>query len=56
MPLWLIGMMGSGKTEVGKVLADRKGWAFVDTDQVITTEAGQDIPSIFSAEGEIGFR
>ena len=56
MPLWLIGMMASGKTEVGKVLADRKGWAFVDTDQVITAEAGRDIPAIFSEEGEVGFR
>jgi shikimate kinase len=56
MPVWLIGMMGSGKSEVGKVLADRKGWAFVDTDHLITAEAGRDVPTIFSEEGEAGFR
>jgi shikimate kinase len=56
MPLWLIGMMGSGKSTVGRILADRRGWKFIDTDEVVTVAAGRDIPELFATEGEEGFR
>ncbi|MBU3820124.1 MAG: shikimate dehydrogenase [Candidatus Faecalibacterium intestinavium] len=52
----LIGMPGSGKTTVGKALADALGRTFVDLDQEIVQAAGRPIPEIFTAEGEDGFR
>ncbi len=51
----LTGFMGTGKTTVGRILADRLGYAFVDTDEVIESRAGP-IPEIFEREGEPGFR
>lgn len=56
MPLWLIGMMGSGKSTLGRIIADRKGWKFIDTDEVVTDGAGRDIADLFATEGEAGFR
>jgi shikimate kinase len=56
MPLWLIGMMGSGKTEVGYRLAARLGCPFVDTDRVVEDEAGVAAKDIFQNEGEAAFR
>ena len=47
--------MGTGKTTVGRILADRLGFGFVDTDEVIESRAGP-IPEIFESEGEPGFR
>ena len=47
--------MGTGKTTVGRILADRLGYGFVDTDEVIESRAGP-IPEIFEREGESGFR
>src|SRR5688572_28756721 len=52
----LVGFMGSGKTTVGRILAERLGWVFVDTDTEIERSAGCDIPSLFQAEGEAAFR
>ena len=52
----LIGMMGSGKSTCGRLLADRLGRPFVDCDEVIEGFAGRSIPEIFEAEGEEGFR
>lgn len=52
----LIGMMGAGKTTVGKALAKRLGRQFVDLDQAIVARCGVDIPTIFDIEGEEGFR
>jgi shikimate kinase len=52
----LAGFMGSGKSAVGRVLAGLLGWKFVDTDTLITEQAGKDIPAIFEEEGEEGFR
>jgi shikimate kinase len=52
----LIGLMGSGKTSVGRILAGRLGRPFVDTDDLIVQEAGMAIPAIFAREGEEGFR
>lgn len=52
----LIGFMGSGKSTVGRALAGRRGWRFVDTDEVILKTAGRDIPTLFAQEGEARFR
>lgn len=56
MPLWLVGMMGSGKTTVGQVLADRTHSEFLDTDQLVESGAGRSVAEIFALEGEEGFR
>jgi shikimate kinase len=52
----LIGFMGSGKTTTGKLLAERLGWRFTDTDTLIENAAGRSIPDIFANEGEVAFR
>jgi len=52
----LIGFMGSGKTTVGHLVAEKLAWPFVDTDALVVDEAGLSIPDIFAAEGEAGFR
>ncbi len=52
----LTGFMGSGKSTVGPLLAERLGWEFVDVDDVIEAEAGTTIPEIFRCEGETEFR
>jgi len=52
----LVGLMGSGKTAVGRRLAERLGRPFVDTDALVEAEAGRSIAAIFAAEGEEGFR
>ena len=52
----LIGFMGSGKTTVGRALARRRGWRFVDTDERIRRAAGRDVPALFAEEGEAAFR
>ncbi len=52
----LVGFMGTGKTEVGALLAERMGVPFVDLDAEIESVAGCSIPEIFAKEGEAGFR
>ena len=52
----LTGFMGSGKTTVGPLLAQRLGWSFVDADDVIAAEAGCTIPELFQQHGETAFR
>jgi len=54
--IFLIGPMGSGKSTVGKALARRIGYPFLDADREIETRCGVDIPTIFEFEGETGFR
>ena len=54
--LYLVGMMGSGKTSTGRPLAQRLEYGFVDSDAVIEQAAGCTIPDIFKREGESGFR
>jgi len=54
--IFLVGPMGSGKTAVGRRLADRLGLEFVDSDTEIESRTGVDIPYIFEREGEAGFR
>ena len=52
----LIGMMGSGKTTVGKLLAQRFCRPFVDTDALIEEREGRSVPEIFERDGEDAFR
>ncbi|HCJ51093.1 MAG TPA: shikimate kinase [Gallionella sp.] len=54
--LILVGMMGSGKTTMGRVLAKHLGKDFVDSDEEIQFRTGVTIPHIFDVEGEVGFR
>ena len=55
-PLVLVGMMGSGKTAIGRRLAQRLGLAFVDSDQEIETAHRLSVSEIFSSHGEAYFR
>ena len=50
--IYMIGMMGAGKTTVGRTLAQRIGWDFIDMDREIEREQGKRISEIFSSEGE----
>ena len=52
----LIGFMGTGKTVVGKALAERLGKKFVELDTLIARKAGKTIPEIFQQDGEVAFR
>ena len=54
--IFLVGMMGAGKTSVGRVLAKRLHKTFYDSDHVIENRTGVKIPVIFEIEGEAGFR
>ena len=52
----LTGFMATGKTTVGKLLAEQLGYDFVDTDHLIETRAGLTVAEIFSKKGEAAFR
>ncbi|MDP2661704.1 MAG: 3-dehydroquinate synthase [Dehalococcoidia bacterium] len=54
--LFLIGFSFSGKTQVGRRTAERLGWRYVDTDDLVVQEAGKPIPRIFADDGEERFR
>ena len=54
--VFLVGMMGAGKTTLGKSLAQRLALDFVDTDKVLVERTGVPIATIFEIEGEAGFR
>lgn len=54
--LYLIGMMGVGKSTIGHLLAQELGYGFVDTDDIIVKAAGKSINQIFADEGETEFR
>lgn len=54
--LVLVGMMGVGKSSVGRRLAHRLRRPFVDTDKVIEERCGRTIPEIFATDGEVAFR
>lgn len=54
--LILVGMMGSGKTTIGRALAKHLDKVFVDSDEEIQKRTGVTIPHIFDIEGEAGFR
>jgi shikimate kinase len=52
----LTGFMGTGKSTVGRLVADNLRMIFVDTDALIESRAGRSIPSIFAEDGEAAFR
>ena len=54
--LFLIGMMGSGKTTIGRLLSDLLHSPLIDLDEAIEQYEGRTIPEIFAAEGDAGFR
>ena len=54
--IFLVGPMGSGKSTVGRALARKIGYRFIDSDREIEARCGVDIPTIFDYEGEAGFR
>jgi len=54
--LYLVGMMGAGKTTVGRLLARRLKLRFLDCDEEIERRCGVNVPLIFEIEGEAGFR
>ena len=52
----LVGLMGSGKTTVGKRIAQELGYSFVDSDDVVASAAGKSVREIFAQDGEATFR
>lgn len=54
--LFLVGMMGAGKSTTGRELARRLGYRFMDTDQLIEQATGRPIADIFATDGEAAFR
>jgi shikimate kinase len=54
--LVLVGMMGSGKSTVGKRCAERLGRPFVDTDELIEVQSGAPVTEVFARDGEAAFR
>jgi shikimate kinase len=54
--IFLVGLMGAGKTTIGRQLARRLGKRFIDTDQEIEQRTGVRVSVIFEIEGEVGFR
>ena len=52
----LVGFMGAGKTTVGRALAAKLGWRFVDLDDLIQARGGRTVPEIFQQSGESVFR
>lgn len=54
--IFLIGMMGVGKTTVGRLLAERLGVAYCDSDAQVVANTGMTVPEIFAQHGEAAFR
>ena len=54
--VFLVGYRGSGKTTVGRLLAERLGWAFIDSDDEVEEAAGKPIAAVFAEDGEPAFR
>ena len=54
--LALVGLMGAGKTRVGRLVASALDWPFHDADLLLASEAGLSVPAVFEQEGEAGFR
>lgn len=54
--LVLIGMMGAGKTTVGRAVAERLGWRYLDSDEQVQETTGLTVPAIFVEQGEAAFR
>ena len=56
MNIYIVGFMGTGKSAVGRELASKKKWRFVDLDELIELREKRAIPDIFAEEGESHFR
>jgi len=54
--IFLIGLMGSGKTTIGRILSKKLNKDFYDSDYVVEEKTGVKVPLIFEYEGEVGFR
>lgn len=54
--IYLVGMMGAGKSAAGRPLAEALGYRFLDADTALEQVAGRPIPDIFASDGEEGFR
>jgi shikimate kinase len=54
--IYLVGFMGSGKSTLGKLLAEEIGWTFADSDDLIEQATGLSIPALFESKGEDEFR
>jgi shikimate kinase len=52
----LIGMMGAGKSTVGRAVAERLGWTYLDSDEQVQEHTGMTVPEIFAGRGEAAFR
>lgn len=52
----LVGMMGAGKSTTGRLLAERLGWPYLDSDDEVERQVGQTVPEIWKARGEAAFR
>ena len=52
----LVGMMGAGKTTVGRALAQRYGWPYLDSDEEVRRRTGMTVPQLFAERGEAAFR
>ncbi len=55
-PLAIVGYMGSGKSAVGRIVAEALGWEFIDLDRRIEERVGLSIPELFESSGEPFFR
>jgi shikimate dehydrogenase len=55
-PVFLTGAMGAGKSTVGRILARRLGWEWIDTDAQVEARSGRSIAEVFAGEGEAAFR
>ncbi|HEY4947768.1 MAG TPA: shikimate kinase [Acidimicrobiales bacterium] len=54
--LILVGMMGAGKTTVGRLAAERLGWGYLDSDAQVVADTGRTVPELFAERGEDAFR
>jgi shikimate kinase len=52
----LVGMMGAGKTTVGRLVADKLGWDYLDSDAEVEAATGLTVPELFARDGETAFR
>ena len=52
----LVGMMGVGKTSVGRALGQRLGWPYLDSDEEVRRRTGHSVPELFAQRGEAAFR
>lgn len=55
-PIWLLGMMGAGKSSAGRALAEQLGIPFLDSDAEVERMAGRTVAEIFARDGEARFR